>query len=90
MRPATTGLADGEAGISQQYNAVAAMCDAGTHVTWVQYHGLTHNGAVNPSANDSVPFALSLLKGKAPKSTCSTLKPLGHEEEPTPGIKWNN
>ena len=85
-----TGLADGEAGISQQYNAVAAMCDAGTHVTWVQYHGLTHNGAVNPSANDSVPFALGLLKGKAPKSTCSTLKPLGHEEEPTPGIKWNN
>ncbi|KXV06301.1 alpha/beta hydrolase [Acetobacter malorum] len=85
-----TGLADGEAGISQQYNAVAAMCDAGTHVTWAQYHGLTHNGAVNPSANDSVPFALGLLKGKAPKSTCSTLKPLGHEEEPTPGIKWNN
>lgn len=85
-----TGLADGEAGISQQYNAVAAMCDAGTHVTWVQYHGLTHNGAVNLSANDSVPFALALLKGKKPKSTCSTLKPLGHEEEPTPGIKWNN
>ncbi|MFT8432759.1 lipase family protein [Acetobacter orientalis] len=85
-----TGLADGEAGISQQYNAVAAMCDAGTHVTWVQYHGLTHNGAVNPSANDSVPFATNLLKGKVPQSTCHTLQPVGHEEDATPGIKWNN
>lgn len=85
-----TGLADGEAGISQQYNAVAAMCDAGTHVTWVQYHGLTHNGAVNPSANDSVPFATNLLKGKKPQSTCHTLKPVGHEEDATPGIQWNN
>lgn len=85
-----TGLADGEAGISQQYNAVAAMCDAGSHVTWRRYHGLTHNGAVNPSANDSIPFVKALLAGKLPKSTCDSLTPVGHEEVAIAGIQWNN
>ncbi|GBQ27962.1 alpha/beta hydrolase [Gluconacetobacter azotocaptans] len=85
-----TGLADGEAGVSQQYNAVAAMCDAGTHVTWYRYHGLTHNGAVNPSANDSLPFVEALLKGKVAGSSCRTLTPVGHEEAAAPGIHWNN
>ncbi|MBF0850145.1 lipase [Gluconobacter sp. R75690] len=85
-----TGLADDEAGVSQQYDAVAAMCDAGTPVTWKQYPGLTHNGAVNVSADDSVPFALSLLKGVKPRGNCRTIKPISKLEKPLAGVRWNN
>ena len=85
-----TGLADNEAGVAQQYNAVAAMCDAGTNVTWKTYSGLTHNGAVNGSAEDSVPFALALLKGHHPKGNCGTIKPVSTVEKALPGIRWNN
>ncbi|GAN90551.1 lipase family protein [Gluconobacter thailandicus] len=85
-----TGLADNEAGVAQQYNAVAAMCDAGTNVTWKTYSGLTHNGAVNGSVEDSVPFALALLKGHHPKGNCGTIKPVSAVEKALPGIRWNN
>lgn len=85
-----TGLADGEAGVTQQYNAVAAMCDAGTHVLWRQYPGLTHNGAVNVSTRDSVPFALGLLRGRSGESSCATIRPLRTVEAATPGIPWNH
>ncbi|GBQ26967.1 hypothetical protein AA12717_2518 [Gluconacetobacter sacchari DSM 12717] len=85
-----TGMADGEAGVTQQYNAVAAMCDAGTNVTWKEYPGLTHNGAVNVSAGESVPFALALLHGKPVRSNCATIRPLTAVQAPAPGIRWNN
>ncbi|MBL7232701.1 lipase family protein [Komagataeibacter oboediens] len=85
-----TGLADGEAGTAGQYNAVAAMCDAGTTVSWHEYPGLTHNGAVNVSAQDSLPFVKRLMKGKHIASTCATLAPPGPIQQATPGIPWNN
>src|SRR5882724_4315962 len=66
-----TGLADGEAGTAQQYNAVTAMCAAGTQVEWHTYPGLTHNGAVNVSLHDSLPFAQRLLNGQPVQGTCA-------------------
>ncbi|ATU72778.1 putative inactive lipase [Gluconacetobacter sp. SXCC-1] len=85
-----TGLADGEAGTAGQYNAVAAMCDAGTTVSWHEYAGLTHNGAVNVSVRDSLPFVKRLMKGKHIASTCATLALPGPIQQATPGIPWNN
>ena len=56
-----TGLADAAAGTTQQYNAVANLCAAGTLVEWHTYPGLSHNGAVNGSLRDSVPFVRRVL-----------------------------
>lgn len=87
---AGTGLADGEAGVNGQYNAVAAMCDAGTHVLWQRYPGVTHNGAVNVSLKDSVPYVKSLLAGRTPPQNCSAITVPGPVEKPLPNIPWNN
>ncbi|BAK82929.1 lipase family protein [Komagataeibacter medellinensis] len=85
-----TGLADGEAGTAGQYNAVAAMCDAGTRVEWHEYPGLTHNGAVNASVQDSLPFVKRLIRNRPVASTCATLIQPGPIQQATPGIRWNN
>ncbi|WP_249202911.1 MULTISPECIES: lipase family protein [Gluconobacter] len=87
---AGTGLADGEAGVNGQYNAVAAMCDAGTHVLWKRYPGMTHNGAVNVSLKDSIPFVKTLLAGHMPPQNCASIKPPGPVEEALPNVPWNN
>jgi hypothetical protein len=85
-----TGLADAEAGTAQQYNAVTAMCAAGTQVEWHTYPGLTHNGAVNVSLHDSLPFAQRLLNGQHVQGTCARLAPLGPPQTADPGIPFNN
>ncbi len=87
---AGTGLADYEASLPGQYNAVAAMCDGGTTVAWHLYPGLTHNGAVNGSLVDSVPFAKALLKGMPIASTCSSIPIPGPVQPAAPGIPFNN
>jgi pimeloyl-ACP methyl ester carboxylesterase len=87
---AGTGLADTEASLPGQYNAVAAMCDAGTNVTWREYPGLTHNGALNGSLVDSVPFVKALMSGPPTGSNCASIAPPGPPQAPTPGIPFNN
>jgi len=87
---AGTGLADTEASLPGQYNAVAAMCDAGTNVSWHRYPGLTHNGTLNASLADSVPFVRDLMNGRAPDSNCRSISAPGPAEAPTPGIPFND
>jgi len=87
---AGTGLADYEASLPGQYNAVAAMCDAGTLVNWHRYRGLTHNGTVNGSLQDSVPFVKALLSGAHVTGNCESISPPGPLQPPTPGIPFND
>lgn len=85
-----TGLADGEAGTNQQYNAVANMCAAGTVVEWHTYPGLTHNGAVNGSLQDSVPFVRRVLGREHITGTCANVAPVGPPEKPVAGVRFND
>ena len=87
---AGTGLADYEASLPGQYNAVAAMCDAGSAVSWRRYPGLTHNGAVNASLVDSIPFVQDLMAGKTMNGDCKSIAVPGPVQTPTPGIPFNN
>ncbi|TCM41504.1 secretory lipase [Novosphingobium sp. ST904] len=74
---AGTGLADDMAGTQGQYNAVKAMCAAGSNIQWHTYPGEDHGSAVNASARDSIPFARALLAGKVPQSNCASITPPG-------------
>ena len=85
-----TGLADGEAGTAQQYNAVVGMCTAGTRVEWRTYPGLTHNGAVNVSLRDSLPFVQRLLSGQTVDATCSHIEPLGPPQPADQSVPFND
>jgi hypothetical protein len=85
-----TGLADGEAGTAQQYNAVVGMCAAGTQVEWHTYPGLTHNGAVNGSLRDSLPFVERVLAGKAVQGTCGHIEPIGPPQKAEVGVPFND
>jgi hypothetical protein len=85
-----TGLSDREAGTDQQYNAVARMCDAGTQVEWHTYPGLTHNGAVNGSLRDSLPFVERLMSGKTAHTTCGHVEPPGPPQKATAGVPFND
>ena len=85
-----TGLADAAAGTTQQYNAVANLCAAGTLVEWHTYPGLSHNGTVNASLKDSLPFVQRLLAGQAIAGTCASVTPLGPPEKPTPNVPFND
>jgi pimeloyl-ACP methyl ester carboxylesterase len=85
-----TGLADAASGTTQQYNAVANMCAAGTRVEWHTYPGLSHNGAVNASLQDSLPFAQRLLAQQAIVGTCANVTPLGPPERPAPDVPFND
>jgi pimeloyl-ACP methyl ester carboxylesterase len=85
-----TGLADNAAGTTQQYNAVAAMCSAGTDVEWHTYPGLTHNGAVNGSLQDSLPFVQRLFSKQPLRSNCARIAPLGPPEKPAPNVPFND
>ncbi|MCQ8280112.1 lipase family protein [Acetobacteraceae bacterium KSS8] len=85
-----TGLADGEAGAGGQYDAVAAMCSAGSPVVWHTYPGLTHNGTVNGSSADSAAFVASVLDGHPPRSNCASIAAPGPLQSPTPGVVFNN
>ncbi|WP_260928875.1 lipase family protein [Novosphingobium sp. 9] len=81
-----TGLADDMAGTQGQYNAVKAMCAAGTNLQWHTYPGEDHGSTVNTSAKDSIPFALALLAGKLPTSNCATISPPGPVQKRNPGV----
>jgi len=72
-----TGLADSMAGTAGQYDAVRALCHAGSHVQWHTYPGVTHGGAVNYSFTDSLPFVQAVLSGKPVASSCDALQPPG-------------
>ena len=85
-----TGLADAAAGTTQQYNAVANLCAAGTLVEWHTYPGLSHNGAVNASLRDSLPFVQRLFAGQTTAGTCANITPLGPPEQPVPGVPFND
>ena len=85
-----TGLADGEAGTAQQYNAVVGMCTAGTRVEWRTYPGLTHNGAVNVSLHDSLPFVKRLLSGQTIDATCGHIEPLGPPQPADQSVPFND
>lgn len=87
---AGTGLADGMAGTAGQFNAVKAMCLAGSNVQWHTYPGLSHNGAVNGSLADSLPFVQALLKGETPEGNCAEITPPGPVQAPTPGVPFND
>lgn len=78
---AGTGLADGMAGTEGQYNAVKAMCKAGSPIQWHVYPGLSHGGAVNGSLVDSIPFAQALLAGKPVAENCASIQPPGPLQE---------
>jgi Secretory lipase len=85
-----TGLADGEAGTAQQYNAVAGMCTAGTQVEWRTYPGLTHNGAVNVSLRDSLPFVQRLMSGQTITGTCGHIDPPGPPQPADRSVPFND
>ncbi len=85
-----TGLADGEAGTQGQYLAVASMCAAGSKVAWHTYPGLTHNGTVNQSLADSLPFAARALAGEPIASNCASLVPPGKVEAAKRGVEFND
>lgn len=85
-----TGLADGEAGTAQQYNAVLGLCAARTRVEWHTYPGLTHNGAVNGSLRDSLPFAQRLLSGQTIDGTCDHIAPIGPPQPADKDVPFNN
>jgi hypothetical protein len=85
-----TGLADGEAGTAQQYNAVVGMCTAGTQVEWHTYPGLTHNGAVNVSLRDSLPFVKRLVSGQGMAGTCDHIEPLGPPQPADKSTPFND
>jgi Secretory lipase len=85
-----TGLADGEAGTAQQYNAVAGMCTAGTPVEWRTYPGLTHNGAVNVSLRDSLPFVQRLMSGQTIAGTCGHIDPPGPPQPADKSVPFND
>jgi hypothetical protein len=85
---AGTGLADGMAGTEGQYNAVKAMCKAGTSVQWHVYPGLSHGGTVNGSLVDSIPFAQALLAGKPVADNCASIQPPGPVQQAKAGIPF--
>ena len=68
-----TGLDDKMAGVGGQYDAVATMCSAGSHVVWHTYPGLTHSTAMQGSYKDSSMFVKAILAGKPVASNCGKI-----------------
>jgi len=85
-----TGLADAAAGTGGQYDAVKAMCAAGSHVSWHTYPGLSHNGTVNGSLPDSGPFVADVLSGHMPATNCGSLVQPGPLQTPAKGVPFND
>jgi pimeloyl-ACP methyl ester carboxylesterase len=67
-----TGEADRDVPPAMQGALVRDACAAGSRVTWRRYAGLDHNGAVNASLADSLPFVRDLVAGKPAPQTCQT------------------
>jgi hypothetical protein len=66
------------------------MCAAGTLVEWHTYPGLSHNGAVNASLQDSLPFVQRLFAKQTITGTCASVTPLGPPEQPSPNVPFND
>ena len=48
--------------------------------------GLTHNGAVNGSLRDSLPFVERLVSGKTAPGSCGHVEPLGPPQKADPSV----
>ncbi|MCG4262459.1 lipase [Acetobacter senegalensis] len=84
-----TGLADSEAGLIPQYNAIAALCAADDHVEWHYYPGLTHSGTVNVAFADELHFITALRAGSRPVSNCQALHAPGPLQAPDQHVPFN-
>jgi hypothetical protein len=69
------GLADVSVFREGQYNFVMAACHAGSAVDMHNYPGMDHNGTMNPSLADSIPFVKKLLAGQQIDGNCASVKP---------------
>ena len=85
-----TGLADTEAGTAPQFNFIAGLCTAGTHVFWHYYPGLTHNGTVNASLAESIPFVKAVMTGQPVANNCASLIRPGPLQSPIAGVPYND
>ena len=85
-----TGLADNAAGTGGQYDAVAAMCAAGTRVDWRTYPGTTHNGTPGVSLADSIPYVEGVLAGRKAPEDCKSIREPGPLDKALPGVKFND
>ncbi|TDX79657.1 secretory lipase [Neorhizobium sp. R1-B] len=84
-----TGLADQTVEPMRQFAAVSALCKAGNAVLWRRYPGLSHDGVVNGSLEDSLAFARSRLEGQHAASNCSEISQPGPPGEPNPAAPFN-
>jgi hypothetical protein len=70
-----SGLADTTVFPEDQYNIVVAACHAGSRIEAHYYPGKDHNGTVNASLVDSVPFVKKVFAGQSIAGNCSTVRP---------------
>ena len=70
-----TGLADTTAFPEGQYNFVVAACYVGSKVEAHYYPGKDHNGTVNASLVDSVPFVKKVFADQSIPGNCSSVRP---------------
>jgi hypothetical protein len=85
-----TGLADRLVPPKWQYNAVAALCAAGSQVTWHTYASVTHNGSVNAAFDDALAFVNTLLAGQRAPGNCASVTEPGDPGAADPGIPFND
>jgi hypothetical protein len=70
-----SGLADTTVFPVAQYNFVVAACYVGSRVEAHYYPGQDHDGAVNASLVDSVPFVKKAFAGQSIAGNCSSVQP---------------
>ena len=56
---------------------MSTACSLGATIESHYYPGQTHDGAVNASLVDSLPFIRNVMNGEAVSGNCSTLAPPG-------------
>ncbi|MCX4163671.1 MULTISPECIES: alpha/beta fold hydrolase [Paraburkholderia] len=84
-----TGLADTTTPPTSAYTFISTACTLDATIEWNYYAGLTHNGTVNGSLVDSLPFIRKVLAGRPVTSNCSALTVPGPTQAPTPGLPFN-
>lgn len=72
-----SGLADTTTPPSDAYAFVSTACSLGATIESHYYPGQTHDGAVNASLVDSLPFIRKVMNGETVSGNCSTLAPPG-------------
>jgi Secretory lipase len=70
-----SGLADTTVFPEAQYNLVVAACYVGSSVEAHYYPGKDHNGTVNASLVDSVPFVKKVFADQSIAGNCSSVRP---------------